>query len=67
MIAEFSKSQNDLFWKYRLPTGEIIRWSGYDDTNWWNNVSETDRFRNKQDSNGNIYRLDPNTDEVTAI
>ena len=45
--AEFSISRNDMFWNCYIYDwdGEIyesfhIRWSGYNDANWWDNVSE---------------------------
>lgn len=45
--AEFRISGNDMFWSCCISDwdGEIyefyhIRWSGYNDVNWWDNVSE---------------------------
>lgn len=45
--AEFRISGNDMFWSCCIFdwNGEIyefyhIRWSGYNDANWWDNVSE---------------------------
>lgn len=65
-IAEFNAAGNDLFWRLRLPNGDVLRWSGYDDANWWNKVSTTAKFRERTDSNGNLYSLNPATDEIIS-
>lgn len=44
--AEFSIHRNDMFWNCCLLDCDNnfefyhIRWSGYNDANWWDNVSE---------------------------
>ena len=67
IIAEFDKLSRDLFWSIYTPDGELIRWSGYDDNYWWYNVAHTEKFTDRKDNKGNIWRLDANTDEVSLI
>lgn len=57
---------NDLFWDiYADEVDGIIRWSGYNDGNWWEYVSTTDQFQIKTGKSGWKYRLNPRTCEVT--
>lgn len=61
--AEHSQLCNDLFWRYGffdILTGEYstIRWQGYNDGFWWNNVAPTDQARNRKGVNGRNYRID---------
>ena len=45
--AEFNISRNDMYWRscmYTHEDGEFewyhVKWYGYNDANWWDNVSE---------------------------
>ena len=47
---------------------KFIRWSGYDDGFWWNNVAATEHFTDRKgEATGKTYRLDPATNLVTVI
>lgn len=61
--ARFSQLSNDLFWSIYV-NGETIRWIGYNDAYWWNNVAKTDQFLIKE-SGGKKYQLNPESDEIT--
>ena len=62
MKARFEQIRNDLFWRYwDNEERKTIKWSGYNDSFWWDNVSKTDQFQVR-----GKYRLDPITDEVTV-
>ena len=75
MKAEFSSLGRDLFWKLPIleyygnsnAYFEILRWTGYDDANWWNNVSNKEQFQIKGAKNGKKYKLNPETNEVEII
>jgi hypothetical protein len=61
--ARFEQLSNDLYW--RVYDGQcFIRWTGYDDVYWWNNVATQDSWRRRTGSDGRVYTLDPNTDTV---
>lgn len=63
--ASFTQLSNDLYW--RVYDGQdFIRWTGYDDANWWNNVANQDSFRRRVGSDGRVYTLDPDTDTVSV-
>ena len=62
-IARFEQIRNDLFWTlYDSESDKLIRWQGYDDSYWWQNISKTDQFRVR-----GKYRLDPITNKVTTL
>lgn len=70
--AEHSQLSNDLFWRYSffdLLTGDFvtIRWQGYNDSFWWNNVAPTDQARVRKGSNGRQYKIDFNTNKVWEL
>lgn len=59
--ARFEQLRQDMFWSiYDRKTDQIIRWSGYNDANWWNKVAPSCAFRVR-----GKYTLDPETNEVT--
>lgn len=58
MKARFNQISRDLFWEVFDGT-DYIRWSGYDDSFWWNNVANTEQFQVR-----GKYKLNPKTDEV---
>ena len=48
--AKFTHLNRDLFWRlYTLEDGSI-RWTGYDDSNWWDNVAPKVRDRKGEKS-----------------
>lgn len=65
--ALFSQSHSDMHWRlYDLDDG-YIRWAGYDDSNWWEDVSKTDHFRNRVGpTSGRTYTLNPINNMVTT-
>ncbi|KAF5072870.1 hypothetical protein DSECCO2_197580 [anaerobic digester metagenome] len=74
--ARNSYSGNDLFWEFVIPTfwtkdikivpnSTILRWSGYDDEYWWENVGN--KPSQQSDKAGNIWELDYVTNEVTLV
>lgn len=66
MEANFSSLGRDLFWSlYDMDDG-FIRWSGYNDAFWWNEVSKAERFTHKTgQKTGRVYVLEPETNKVT--
>lgn len=68
MIAEFSQSRNDLHWSIYTSEDGFIRWGGYDDANWWDNVSNTDHAMNRVGpKSGRVYRIEFDTRVVTIL
>lgn len=70
--AESRHSRNDLYWVIYfldMVTGEFIklRWIGYNDGFWWNNVAPTEQARVIKGTNGKSYRIDFNTGEVWEV
>lgn len=62
--AKFSQSRNDMYWTHFDLDDGFIRWIGYDDANWWENVApKADTSRVGKES-GRTYTLDYNTCEV---
>ena len=70
MEVEFSRSRNDLFWRCYCPvcyqnnyTFTTLRWTGYDDDHWWNNIAPK---RSKQTCPicKTMFRLDFETNKV---
>jgi len=62
--AEFSQHRNDMHWKFW--TGKtFVRWTGYDDANWWQNVSMSSNARQRL-QDGKTYTINFNTCEVTV-
>lgn len=64
--AEFQSLGRDLYWKLYDTQDGFIRWSGYDDTNWWQNVAPTVRDRVGKHS-GLTYRINFDTNEVETV
>lgn len=64
--ASFSQSRNDMHWQLYAGEDGFIRWSGYDDRNWWENVSHTDRTRIGKVT-GRTFRLDHKSCEVEIL
>lgn len=63
--ADFNQLSNDLYWKFYGGEDGFIRWTGYDDEYWWNNVSLSDNFKQKIGKiTGRIFELNAETREV---
>jgi len=66
--ASFDQLRNDLYWKLYAGEDGFIRWTGYDDRNWWDNVSPTDHARNRVGKvTGRVFRLDHHTSQVEIL
>ena len=46
--ASFNQLSNDLFWKFYAGEDGFIRWTGYNDAYWWDNVSLSENFKQKK-------------------
>jgi hypothetical protein len=68
LFAKPNHSRRDLCWEFVTPYPgcEILRWYGYDDANWWNNVVPFKKFI-REDKSGRKWELDPTTAEVTLL
>lgn len=63
--AEFSQSRNDMYWKLWDSDDGFIRWTGYDDSFWWNNISVKPDWQKRVGSkSGRLYHLNPETGDV---
>lgn len=63
MKARHNKIGNDLFWEILdFETNKFIKWCGYDDDYWWNNVATS-----KEWCKHGKYILNPFTSEVSKI
>ncbi len=63
--AKFSQSRNDMHWSVFTLEDGFIRWGGYDDTYWWDNVSKADNTRTRTgEKSGKTYVIDFVTGEV---
>lgn len=64
--AEFQSMGNDLYWKvYDMEDG-FIRWTGYDDGNWWRNVAPARRDK-VGEKTGRTYRINYETNVVEVF
>lgn len=63
MNARFQKLYNDLFWEvFDSKQQKFIKWQGYNDSYWWDNVAISDQFQIRGE-----YRLDPFTNTVSIL
>lgn len=62
--ARFSVYGRDLYWSFFDKDDGFIRWNGYDDGFWWNNVASGNQFRRRTGDSGRVYVLDPDSDRV---
>jgi len=63
MQARFQQLRNDLFWEiFDNEQNKLIRWTGYDDYYWWNNVAKSKEFQVR-----GKYQLNPVTNEVSIL
>jgi hypothetical protein len=67
MQAEFTSLGRDLYWKVYAGTDGFVRWGGYDDRNWWDNVAPTDHARTRfGKATGRRFVIDFATGAVTV-
>lgn len=64
--AKFSQSRNDLHWSLWAGEDGFVRWSGYDDSFWWDNISPKAEWRLQYGKSGTRYTLDPRTNRVVV-
>ena len=68
--AKFESLGNDLFWDFCKYDGSMpdhfieLKWSGYNDANWWNNVSLN---ADVVEQGGRRFRIDFITDDVYEV
>lgn len=61
--TRFQQLGNDLFWEiYDLETNKLIKWQGYNDRFWWEEVASTTQFQIR-----GRYKLNPHTNEVEIM
>ncbi len=67
---------NDIVWEAWTPStwengtyqlGDRLKWWGYNDHFWWNNVIQEEGWGRMKDSKGNIWQLDPHRNIATLI
>ena len=58
--ATFSQLGNDLFWSFFVPGIGTIRWGGYGDAYWWQNIAHSEQFTT-QKKEGRTFVLDVKT------
>lgn len=57
--AAHSQMRNDLYWSIFTGEDGTVRWIGYDDSNWWENVAPTEHARTRVGKNtGAKYVID---------
>ena len=66
VVATFNSLGRDLFWKHYDIKDGFIRWGGYDDANWWENVAPKMRER-KGTVTGRTYRIDFDSNLVEIV
>jgi hypothetical protein len=73
--SESDSIGNDLFWSLSTPCqiidGEVVgmqilKWSGYNDRNWWDNCEDNARKR-REDKLGNVWEIDYHTGDVSLM
>jgi hypothetical protein len=68
IAAEFNQHRNDLNWSIHAGEDGFIRWTGYDDAYWWDQVSKTDHARKRVGKvTGRHFVLNHDTNEVTVF
>lgn len=68
--ARLNRLGNDLFWEYNYfdenDTFHMLRWTGYDDAYWWNEV-EPELAKKIRVDNGKSYMINYETLEVFEV
>lgn len=71
--AEFRIYRNDMFWDFHKIDCDNgfefvkVKWTGYNDDYWWNNVATTEEAQVRVGSNGRKYRINFRTCEVNEV
>lgn len=66
--AQTYHTHNDLIWIFFTPKDyEKIRWEGYNDSFWWDQVSTQPGQNRRLDSKGRIWELDFDANVVKEI
>jgi len=70
-VSDYQVLSNDLFWTFLHRVKQDyhrIKWSGYNDSFWWNQVAVSDQFkRRKCPECDMIFELNSDTEEVFEI
>lgn len=64
--AKFESLGRDLYWSHYDVRDGFIRWTGYDDRNWWENVAPARRDR-VGEKTGRTYRINYDTNVVEVF
>ena len=64
--ARFSQSRNDMYWSIYDECDGFVRWAGYDDEYWWDNVATTEQARVRIGKSGRRYTIDFSTGAVSV-
>ena len=65
LTAKFSQSRNDMHWSVFTLEDGFIRWGGYDDAYWWDNVSKAEHTRTRiGEKTGKVYEINFDTGDV---
>ena len=78
ICAKASQYRNDIYWEFVTPItfkgknlkvvgGEILKWVGYDDENWWNNVANQESTKQRTDKLGNIWEINFTSTRVKLV
>lgn len=67
MDAKFSQSRNDLHWSIYISGEGFIRWAGYDDDFWWDNIATDKDQMTRIGKDGTRYLLDPHANTVSVV
>lgn len=60
--------RNDLYWKIHTSADGTIRWTGYNDDFWWENVATTEHAQSRVGPlSRRIYRIDFTTGLVHVL
>lgn len=65
--ATHTQLSNDLYWKVYAGEDGFVRWFGYNDRNWWDNVAPLEHTRTRVGKvTGRKFTIDFTTGEVTV-
>ncbi|MBG7616503.1 hypothetical protein IWC96_14590 [Brevundimonas sp. BAL450] len=65
MEAKFTQSRSDMHWSLYAGEDGFVRWGGYDDQNWWENVAKSDHARTRVGkATGRAFVIDFDTCQV---
>jgi len=64
-MANFQKFSNDLIWD--IQCHERVRWTGYNDQHWWNEVSTKPGYNRSECRCGKCFEINFRTREVKEV